>query len=710
MSSSFKVVEHHTPCQSIREYPQATSTYQEEVLHLSAKQYIPLNRTPQEGDVTILAAHASAFPKELYEPLWEDLLKQSKKAGYGIRSIWMADVANQGASYVLNEGKTGNDPNYADHARDLLCLINTHRSEFTRPIIGVGHSMGTISLSLLAQMHPRLLTSIVMLDAIIVHKPLPAWVPMTRMPSFRRDLWPSRQTAEAAFRKNVLLKPFDPRVVDKILQHMLWLYGTKSYTMDPIERSEKMKRTGTEWNGSGGAAMGRVKEEFIEDTGHFLCFEKIKETAEKVSEWLDSEVKIWKDLERVTIDKKWHEKDVVGRQCMDENWLKGVKAWKGDAAMPLMGEVKSDPKASRAIAKSIGKRLRTQILPPSSLPKPSFLTHQVTSTKPSTNTIHTTVPTNKKAIATMSLITREDLPLAIIYFFLSFYHQPLAYLFLGLRILYSIFSGPDDSSKKQPTATTTSSSSSFFPIDLEFVALGLIYHYLTNLGFINDPKTPTQRPLRPNPPAEENPRDLTEEAKHAIQDQLQLWMHQTTPTHTTNFQSRARNMLIAYLYLLAWTFFFTTLFTFWFKRCKDREIKRAAAKKEKEEGWRKHVYKVYVKSTDQEKWYWENLLVEDDRAGYWDDEAINMADANGQIENTDAIILSIIFCLIICLVWCTSCCQPREKPMTEEELKKHVYRVYWDPTDKRMWYYENRLAVPDKPGYWDRDGDYHRRH
>ncbi|THY21367.1 putative toxin biosynthesis protein [Aureobasidium pullulans] len=439
------IVEHHTPCQSIREYPQATSTYQEEVLYLSAKQYIPLNRTPQEGDVTILAAHASAFPKELYEPLWEDLLKQSEKAGYGIRSIWMADVANQGASYVLNEGKTGNDrkwwplpaltvdhdvltnsiANYADHARDLLCLINTHRSEFTRPIIGVGHSMGTISLSLLAQMHPRLLTSIVMLDAIIVHKPLPAWVPMTRMPSFRRDLWPSRQAAEAAFRKNVLLKPFDPRVVDKILQHsirptptllypekegenkkgeqsytlttpkhqealsiarpnyehvdwinkpdikarhthpdiwpcapymppfyksegrtawmflpylrpsVLWLYGTKSYTMDPIERSEKMKRTGTEWNGSGGAAMGRVKEEFIEDTGHFLCFEKIKETAEKVSEWLDGEVKIWKDLERVTIDKKWHEKDVVGRQCMDENWLKGVKAWKGDAAMPL---------------------------------------------------------------------------------------------------------------------------------------------------------------------------------------------------------------------------------------------------------------------------------------------------------------------------------------------------------------------------------------
>lgn len=60
-------------------------------------------------------------------------------------------------------------------------------------------------------------------------------------------------------------------------------------------------------------------------------------------------------------------------------------------------------------------------------------------------------------------------------------------------------------------------------------------------------------------------------------------------------------MLIAYLYLLAWTFFFTTLFTFWYRRCKDREEQRAAAKMEKEEGWKKHVCKVYVRSTDQEK-------------------------------------------------------------------------------------------------------------
>lgn len=79
------------------------------MLNIAIKQYVPLDYTPQPGDVTIIAAHASAFPKELYEPLWDDLLEQSKKAGYSIRSIWMADAAHQGASYVLNEKKTGSE-------------------------------------------------------------------------------------------------------------------------------------------------------------------------------------------------------------------------------------------------------------------------------------------------------------------------------------------------------------------------------------------------------------------------------------------------------------------------------------------------------------------------------------------------------------------------------------------------------------------------
>jgi hypothetical protein len=41
--------------------------------------------------------------QELYEPLWEDLEKLLLKGGRRIRSIWFADMSNQGASGLLNE-------------------------------------------------------------------------------------------------------------------------------------------------------------------------------------------------------------------------------------------------------------------------------------------------------------------------------------------------------------------------------------------------------------------------------------------------------------------------------------------------------------------------------------------------------------------------------------------------------------------------------
>jgi hypothetical protein len=64
VSGRFRIVEHTTPAQHIREYPQATSTTQEETLYLAVKQYIPLdNPNPQPGDVTIIAAHGNGFPK-----------------------------------------------------------------------------------------------------------------------------------------------------------------------------------------------------------------------------------------------------------------------------------------------------------------------------------------------------------------------------------------------------------------------------------------------------------------------------------------------------------------------------------------------------------------------------------------------------------------------------------------------------------------------
>ena len=107
----FRVEEHAVPCQHIRHYPRATANSQEDELQLSVKRYTPLdNPQPQPGDITIIAAHACGFGRELYEPLWDELFQASRKSNaFRIRSIWFADTANQGQSGLLNESKLGND-------------------------------------------------------------------------------------------------------------------------------------------------------------------------------------------------------------------------------------------------------------------------------------------------------------------------------------------------------------------------------------------------------------------------------------------------------------------------------------------------------------------------------------------------------------------------------------------------------------------------
>lgn len=113
-TSNFTCTEHTVLGQHIRHYLRSSSLSQEDKFHLHVKQYTPHHSLPpQEGDVTILACHASGFPKELYEPFWDDLLAYSKRTGaFRIRNIWIADVFNQGQSGVFNEHKLGNERSF----------------------------------------------------------------------------------------------------------------------------------------------------------------------------------------------------------------------------------------------------------------------------------------------------------------------------------------------------------------------------------------------------------------------------------------------------------------------------------------------------------------------------------------------------------------------------------------------------------------------
>lgn len=131
-STYFRKVHHTINCAHTREYIAATANGDLDQPKLAVVQYIPVdNPNPQPGDVTFIATHANGFPKvsirlassilswtnnvalqELYEPLWDEIHRRSAKNKIRIRSIWIADVWNQGDSGVINESILGNDREY----------------------------------------------------------------------------------------------------------------------------------------------------------------------------------------------------------------------------------------------------------------------------------------------------------------------------------------------------------------------------------------------------------------------------------------------------------------------------------------------------------------------------------------------------------------------------------------------------------------------
>ncbi|MCJ1475936.1 hypothetical protein MMC13_004600 [Lambiella insularis] len=244
----FSIKEHVIEGQYIREYPGAVAENQEEALQLHVKQYAPLDaNTILPGAVTIIGGHANGFPKELYEPLWDEIYRRSTQFKFSIRSIWIADLAHQGLSSVLNESKLSNDPSWLDHSRDLLHLINHFRAQMPRPIVGIGHSLGGTQLVNLALMHPRLLSTLILLDPAI-SLAAPPGVGILRQPgerfsvakasTFRRDLWPSRSAAAASFAKNAFYQRWDPRVLDLWIKYGLRDLPTAVYP-DAIEKTNR---------------------------------------------------------------------------------------------------------------------------------------------------------------------------------------------------------------------------------------------------------------------------------------------------------------------------------------------------------------------------------------------------------------------------------------------------------------------------------------
>ncbi|CAG8135270.1 unnamed protein product [Penicillium olsonii] len=407
MSSSFQVSEHIIDAQHVRDSAQATAT-PDAKLKLCIKQYTPLdNFDPQPGDVTIIGTHGTGFPKELYEPLWEELLARANTNGFRIRSIWIADSVNQGASGILNEKQLGSDISWSDLSRDLIHMANHFRDQMPQPIMGIGHSLGATQLIFASLMHPRLLSSIILLEPYVAVTPRTTDErKLMTLATLRQDIWPSHTEAIQKARK--AFQAWDKRVFEKWTQfayrslptaiypssqpgsvtlatskhqelmaygyprprvHTPVILGGKKVDQGAIDalperqiyRTEPLlamklighvapsvlvvsgagsslykdgshenvaRVAGTEFGGSGGMEVGRVRHEVIDEAGHTLPFEKIADTASVVASWVGKDMRQWReDDDRVRME--WGGLSLKEKTTFSKEWLELIGSLPG---------------------------------------------------------------------------------------------------------------------------------------------------------------------------------------------------------------------------------------------------------------------------------------------------------------------------------------------------------------------------------------------
>ena len=123
------------------------------------------------------------------------------------------------------------DENWVSITNELIAYIKQNSDE---PVIGVGHSLGSILTFIVAQHRPDLFTKIVMVDPPLFYGPFAVFLRFMKMSGLvdkiglaartkkRRTEWASREEAEVFFKQRIPFDNFDPECLGHYVK-----YGTE---------------------------------------------------------------------------------------------------------------------------------------------------------------------------------------------------------------------------------------------------------------------------------------------------------------------------------------------------------------------------------------------------------------------------------------------------------------------------------------------------
>ncbi|KAG6877792.1 hypothetical protein C0993_003886 [Termitomyces sp. T159_Od127] len=244
----------------------------EQVLWNCANRYVRvgLNEKRVNG-ITLFFAHANGFPKEIWEPTLKYLL--SSPAASLIDEVWTWESVQHGDACLINGDKNGGVFDWTDNARDILNFLNfylpskasasslpTHLERVPaeesayrqnnpfrhRTLIAVGHSYGGCTSTLAALIQPKLFSSLILIDPIII-KPTGTGGSLNESglkstlvlgALTRRDTWSSREEAFRILSESPFFGAWDPAALKVYIE--CGTYDTTNPVTDKPEIRLKM--------------------------------------------------------------------------------------------------------------------------------------------------------------------------------------------------------------------------------------------------------------------------------------------------------------------------------------------------------------------------------------------------------------------------------------------------------------------------------------
>ncbi|KZT01785.1 alpha/beta-hydrolase [Laetiporus sulphureus 93-53] len=218
-------------------------------LRIAVKRYWEPRISSEDPDaLTLILAHGAGHHKEHWEPVIESLYRLSQRSARGmhrvkIRDVWSMDCPNHGDAAVLNEHTLKWGYHYfsiEDYARAVHILLSGHGSGIdvdfsTRRLVGIGHSMGAVALTLCMTYWPKpKIQSFVLIEPMTTPSgdfelPQNFKAALIAGAEKRRDVFPSREEAFAWLRSRANFKAWNPRVLQIYMTHGMRDLPTAEY-------------------------------------------------------------------------------------------------------------------------------------------------------------------------------------------------------------------------------------------------------------------------------------------------------------------------------------------------------------------------------------------------------------------------------------------------------------------------------------------------